>query len=175
MNFATYSGSMAPKPTPEAAERVLRAWDADAVDACLAADDLPGLLAAHAPFAMRRRGASADEYLASHDPMAVRANVSVPTLLLNAEDDFVCPVDLARPDVVCSELPGTLLLITKEGSHVAFNEGRLGRKSFHARVSFDFLDAARETGMRHAVDYAGRVAEPYLRRAKVAREKARPR
>ena len=70
-------------------ERVLRAWDADAVDACLAADDLPGLLAAHAPFAMRRRGASADEYLASHDPMAVRANVSVPTLLLNAEDDFV--------------------------------------------------------------------------------------
>ena len=127
-------------------ERVLRAWDADAVDACLAADDLPGLLAAHAPFAMRRRGASADEYLASHDPMAVRANVSVPTLLLNAEDDFVCPVDLARPDVVCSELPGTLLLITKEGSHVAFNEGRLGRKSFHARVSFDFLEAARETG-----------------------------
>ena len=39
----------------------------------------------------------------------------------------------------------------------------------------DKKDAARETGMRHAVDYAGRVAEPYLRRAKVAREKARPR
>ena len=39
----------------------------------------------------------------------------------------------------------------------------------------DKKEAARETGMRHAVDYAGRVAEPYLRRAKVAREKARPR
>jgi len=39
----------------------------------------------------------------------------------------------------------------------------------------DKKEAARETGMRHAVDYVGRVAEPYLRRAKVAREKARPR
>lgn len=38
-------------------------------------------------------------------------------------------------------------------------------------------DEAKEVGMRHAVDYAGRVAEPYLKRAKVEREKSvgRPR
>ena len=33
-------------------------------------------------------------------------------------------------------------------------------------------DEAKEVGMRHAVDYAGRVAEPYLKRAKVEREKS---
>ena len=30
----------------------------------------------------------------------------------------------------------------ERGSHVAFNEGLLGRGSYHARISFDFLDAA---------------------------------
>jgi len=59
-------------------ERLLRAFDSAAVDACLAAQSLSDLLAAHAPFAMRRRGATGDEYFAAHDPMAVRRNVSVP-------------------------------------------------------------------------------------------------
>mmetsp|Transcript_46893 Transcript_46893/g.146570 ORF Transcript_46893/g.146570 Transcript_46893/m.146570 type:complete len:140 (-) Transcript_46893:315-734(-) len=86
-------------------ERLLRAFDSAAVDACLAAQSLSDLLAAHAPFAMRRRGATGDEYFAAHDPMAVRRNVSVPVLVLNAEDDFVCPASLARPDARGREWP----------------------------------------------------------------------
>ena len=46
---------------------------------------------------------------------------------------------------------GALLLITKSGSHVAFNEGPLGRKSFHTRVSLDFLDAGDEDEPPHVV------------------------
>mmetsp|Transcript_17749 Transcript_17749/g.58335 ORF Transcript_17749/g.58335 Transcript_17749/m.58335 type:complete len:255 (+) Transcript_17749:780-1544(+) len=140
-------------------ERLLRAYDSAAVDACLAAQSLSGLLAAHAPFAMRRRGATGDEYFAAHDPMAVRRNVSVPVLVLNAEDDFVCPASLARPDVIVREQPGALLLITKSGSHVAFNEGPLGRKSFHTRVSLDFLDAARELAAAEAANSEAGTAE----------------
>lgn len=126
--------------------KVLRSWDESAYEACMAATSLPEMLAAHAPYAMRRRGATADEYFAAHDPMSDRRGVTVPTLLLNAEDDFVCPASLARPDIIVNEQPGALLLVTKSGSHVAFNEGRFGRgEPYHLRVSFDFLEAARAT------------------------------
>jgi len=125
--------------------RVLRGWDAEAYGACLKASSLVELLDAHAPFALRQHGTTAADYFDSHDPMAVRQGVSVPTLLLNAEDDFVCPAELARPDVIANEQAGALLLLTSAGSHVAFNEGPLGAKSFHTRISFDFLDAALAT------------------------------
>ena len=126
-------------------EATLRAWDATALERCLAARTLPELMDAHAPFAMRDRSATADEYYRAHDPMADRHGVAVPTLLLNAEDDFVCPAALARPDIIVDEQPGALLLVTRSGSHVAFNEGVFARGAFHMRVSFDFLDAARAT------------------------------
>ena len=126
--------------------RLLRRWDESAYEACLAATSLPEMLAAHAPFAMRQRGATGAEYLAAHDPMEDRHGVVVPTLVLNAEDDFVCPAALARPEVIVDEQPGCLLLVTRSGSHVAFNEGRsLRRSPFHLRVSLDFLEAARAT------------------------------
>ena len=129
-------------------EQLLRGWDAQAYEACLAADSLPAMLAAHAPFAMRARGATGAEYLATHDPMKDRRGVAVPTLVLNAEDDFVCPAALARPEVVVGEQPGCLLLVTRSGSHVAFNEGISGRRSpFHLRVSLDFLESARATAL----------------------------
>ena len=126
-------------------EQVLREWDADAFERCRAATTLPELMEAHAPFAMRQHGATAEDYYRAHDPMSDRKGLAVPTLLLNAEDDFVCPASLARPDVVVSEQPGALLLLTRSGSHVAFNEGLFARGAFHMRISFDFLDAALAT------------------------------
>ena len=54
---------------------------------------------------------------------------------------------------------GALLLITKSGSHVAFNEGPFGRKSFHTRVSLDFLDAARELAAAEAANSEAGTAE----------------
>lgn len=129
---------------------VLRSWDADAFERCRAATTLPELMDAHAPFAMRRHGATAEGYYAAHDPLADRHGVSVPTMILNSADDFVCPASLAQPDLIAREQPGALMLLTRHGSHVAFNEGLLGRGSFHMRTSFDFLDAAHATALPSA-------------------------
>ena len=79
---------------------LLRAWDAAAYDRCISARSLTELMDAHAPFAMRDHTATSVEYYAAHNPMADRSGVAVPTLLLNAEDDFVCPASLARPDLI---------------------------------------------------------------------------
>ena len=132
-------------------EAVLRSWDAASYERCLASTTLTELVAAHAPFAMRDREAGAADYYAAHDPMSDRQGVAVPTLLLNSRDDFVCPAHLARPDVIVNEQPGTLLMLTQSGSHVAFNEGLFARGAFHMRVSFDFLDAALQTDIRDSV------------------------
>ena len=126
-------------------EHVLGAWDAAALERCRAARTLPELMDAHAPFAMRDHTANAEDYYRAHDPMGDRHGVAVPILLVNAEDDFVCPASLARPDVIVREQPGALLMMTRRGSHVAFNEGLLARGAFHMRISFDFLDAALAT------------------------------
>ena len=125
-------------------EAVLRDFDSGAYERCLAARSLPALIDAHAPFAMGDRAATASEYYAAHDPLSERRGVRVPTLVLNAEDDFVCPASLARPDLIMADVPGALLLVSQSGSHVAFNEGVLARGAFHLRISFDFLDAARD-------------------------------
>lgn len=136
-------------------EAVLRAWDDAAFERCLAAQSLTEFTDAHAPFAMRDHDATADTFYRAHDPMADRQGVAVPTLLLNAEDDFVCPASLARPDVVVDEQPGALLLVTRSGSHVAFNEGFFARGAFHMRVSFDFLDAALATAAAPEAEVGG--------------------
>ena len=143
-------------------EEMLRAWDAEAFEQCAQANSLPDFMAAHAPFAMRDRSATAADYYAAHDPMADRRGVAVPTLLLNAQDDFVCPASLARPDVIATEQPGALLAITKSGSHVAFNEGVFARGAFHLRISFDFLDAARQTAPEQASSAEPSNAVPQL-------------
>jgi len=138
-------------------EEILRGANPAAYDRCLEARSLPELMDAHAPFAMRDPSATAESYYAAHDPMADRHGVAVPTLLLNAADDFVCPVALARPDVIVEEQPGALLLVTRSGSHVAFNEGWLARGSFHMRIAFDFFDAAFATRPQQGPEQTGVV------------------
>ena len=39
--------------------------------------------------------------------------MQVPTLVLNAEDDFVCPAALAQPEVIVQQQPGCLLLVAR--------------------------------------------------------------
>ena len=38
--------------------------------------------------------------------------MQVPTLVLNAEDDFVCPAALAQPEVIVEQQPVRYLVIT---------------------------------------------------------------
>lgn len=123
----------------------LQAWNRSAVEACLKAETLPEFVEAHIPFAMHEHNASLKAYYKMHDPLAVRHGVKIPVLLINAEDDFVSTPNFAKTDIIEKEQPGTLMFMTKTGSHVAFNEGVFARDAFHLRTSFDFFDGALET------------------------------
>ena len=54
---------------------------------------------------------------------------------------FIHLLDI-REDVVLS-LGGALLLRTKRGTHIAYNEGSLGQGNYMSRVALDFLESAR--------------------------------
>ena len=61
-----------------------------------------------------------------------------------------------REDLILKK-PGTLLLRTKRGGHVAFCEGWLGQGSYLLRVSLDFLEAARSVRLEQQLTKAGTV------------------
>ena len=50
---------------------------------------------------------------ANPDPHPAPGPNQVPTLVLNAEDDFVCPAALAQPEVIVEQQPGCLLLVAR--------------------------------------------------------------
>ena len=132
----------------------LRAHDASALEACEAARSLDSFLEAHAPFALRRKGATADEYFAHSNPMRFIDGSRTPMLVLNANDDMVCRSENIRDDLVRSH-PGYALVRTAKGSHIAFNEGFLGNRCFMSRITFDFLDAAVAQAAREADEGGG--------------------
>ena len=134
-------------------EEVLRAFDADALAACKAATSLDEFMWAHAPFALRRRGAGADEYYEHSNPMKYIRGSRTPMLILNSADDMVCRAENIRSDLVRSQ-PGYALVKTVRGSHIAFNEGLLGERCFMTRLTLDFMDAAvreKRSHLRRAV------------------------
>jgi len=122
---------------------VLRADNPAAFDACLRSRSLSEFVDAHAPFALRNATAGAAEYYEAFNPMAHYQGMKRPVLFLNSDDDMVCDPANIREDLVL-DTSGVVLLRTKRGSHVAFNEGLLGQGVYLARIAFDFLDAAHE-------------------------------
>ncbi|MGQ0621395.1 MAG: YheT family hydrolase [Panacagrimonas sp.] len=84
------------------------------------------------------------DYLARSNPVVVFKNVSVPLLVLNADDDPVCVVDntLDHLDTIRA-LSNTLLVRTTRGSHCAFYEGWSARSWAH-RLLANYLIAAHE-------------------------------
>jgi predicted alpha/beta-fold hydrolase len=123
-------------------EALLSAAHPAAWAACRDATTIHQFLLGHVAFA---GCADPEQYFAEHNPMAWVGKVARPTLLLNSEDDIVCLAENIREDVVGS-LPGALLLRTKRGSHIAYNEGLLGTGCYMSRITMDFLQAAREVG-----------------------------
>lgn len=63
-------------------EPLLRAFDGKAVEQCLEASSLDEFIRAHAPFALGVRGAGADEYFSSFNPMEHFRGTAVPPSLL---------------------------------------------------------------------------------------------
>lgn len=84
---------------------------------------------------------SQQAFLDNCNPMMVMEKVSVPLLVLNAEDDPVCVVGNVRDhQQAMARMPRTLLAVTTRGSHCAYLAGLTARSWAHY-LAADFLQA----------------------------------
>ena len=118
---------------------ILEASFPAALAQCQQAQTIVQFMEAHVTFA---GSSSVTEYYEDSNPMAWVGSIVRPLLIINSEDDMVCLPENIREDVVLDH-GGALLLRTKKGAHIAFNEGALGQGNYLSRVSLDFLESAR--------------------------------
>jgi len=111
-----------------------------AYEKCNEAKTINEFVNSHYPFAGYD---TLEEYFLDNNPMEFVDGIVRPLLVVNSEDDMVCLKENIREDLFQS-LGGGLLLRTKKGAHIAFNEGIFGTGNYLSRVTMDFLDAARE-------------------------------
>ena len=120
-------------------KNILSTKSQTALDNCSQATTIEDFVSAHFPFAGYD---TLEEYFLDNNPMEWVEEVVRPVLIVNSEDDMVCMPENIREDVL-SSVGGALLLRTKKGSHIAFNEGIWGTGCYLSRIAMDFLDAAR--------------------------------
>ena len=79
--------------------------------------------------------------------------VSIPLLVLNAEDDPVCVVGNVRDHQhAMARMPRTVLAVTRRGSHCAYLAGFTARSWAH-HLAAEFLRAVdRQAGASHRAD-----------------------
>jgi len=106
---------------------------------CSNASTIHEFFCAHYPFSGCE---TLEQYFRENNPMEWVDRVVRPVLIVNSEDDMVCLPENIREDIIRS-LGGALLLRTRRGSHIAFNEGIFGTGCYLSRTSMDFLDSAR--------------------------------
>lgn len=150
-------------------EELLQEANAAAFRACMEARSLVDFFGAHAPFALADPAADAAAYFDVTNPMAYYDRMRTPLLVINSCDDMVCHERNIREDLV-EQTPGVVLLKTRRGSHVAFNEGLFGGGSYIARVSFEFLEAARHETLGGIQG----VADEHTRRSQLPRRWRQP-
>jgi len=131
-------------------KNILSTKSQSALDNCSQATTINEFISAHFPFAGYD---SLEEYFIDNNPMEWVKGIVRPVMIVNSEDDMVCLPGNIREDVITS-LGGALLLRTKKGAHIAFNEGIFGTGCYLSRITMDFLDAARvEEGTRERTDH----------------------
>ena len=113
-----------------------------ALDNCTKSNTVNEFLNSHYPFAGYD---SIEEYFLDNNPTEFVNGIVRPLLVVNSDDDMVCLAENIREDFFQS-IGGGLLLRTRKGAHLAFNEGILGTGCYLSRVTMDFLDAARIVG-----------------------------
>merc|ERR1719347_1073344 len=118
---------------------VLSTSSPEALSSCQQAETIQQFVEAHVALAGFN---SVEEYYEDSNPMMWVGNIVRPLLIINSEDDMVCLPENIREDVVLQH-GGALLLRTKRGAHIAFNEGAFGQGNYLSRVSLDFLESAR--------------------------------
>lgn len=84
------------------------------------------------------------EYAHDINPMRVFTNISIPMMILNAEDDPVCNIQNAAPYLdTMRKMPNLILVTTAHGSHCAHYEGWRA-KSWAARLIGQYLKTVHE-------------------------------
>lgn len=79
-------------------------------------------------------------YIAATNPMLVFEHISTPLMVLNAEDDPICRIDNLKPYLpVIQNMPNTILVTTRQGSHCAHYEGWSARSWAHRLMANYFL------------------------------------
>ena len=68
---------------------------------------------------------------------------ATPTIVLNALDDFLCVKENLKLDLI-EQSCNYALMVTDEGSHIAYTEGAAGQGNFMWRVTLDFFEAVRK-------------------------------
>lgn len=83
-------------------------------------------------------------YTQSTNPIYVFENVSIPLMILNAEDDPVCHIQNLEPyKSVIQNMPNIMVVTTKKGSHCGFYEGIIHTESWASRLIADYLKSIR--------------------------------
>jgi len=82
----------------------------------------------------------ADEYYARNSPKAVLDRISVPTLVVNAEDDPVITVK-SLPIEEMRRNHSIYLAVTRRGGHIGWGSGGLGAACWTDNMMVDFLQA----------------------------------
>ncbi len=82
-----------------------------------------------------------DSYNQATNPIYVFENVTIPLLILNAEDDPVCHIKNFEPykDMI-RQMPNIAVVTTKKGSHCGFYEGVLNTESLGNQADCGFFE-----------------------------------
>lgn len=110
----------------------------NAVRSSLQATTLNDFIAAAAPFAGCD---SVEDYFKANNPMQFAFGNQTPCLVLNALDDFLCVKENIRYDLI-EHVKNYLLVVTEEGSHIAYQEGS-DCGNYMWRATLDFFDAVK--------------------------------
>lgn len=82
---------------------------------------------------------SLDDYARDINPMRVFTQITIPMMVLNAEDDPVCNIQNVAPYLASMrQMPNIILVTTQQGSHCAHYEGWRA-KSWAARLMGQYL------------------------------------
>ena len=87
---------------------------------------------------------SSAELMAKHNPSPVMSGISVPILMLNAEDDPVCVIDnLHDQQATLQQMETCIVAVTRYGSHCGFFAG-LSAKPWANRLIAEYFQACRQ-------------------------------
>ena len=121
-----------------------------ALERCKNAASVDEFLSWSFPFASKEKNQvgprlkDAAAFFELHNPMNHVSDVLVPILALNSMDDVVCLAESIPISDVAS-WPNFALLLTKYGSHIAYEVSLTSRTSWMHRITLEWLEAARDS------------------------------